>query len=56
MPFSQKTAIISLMYKKGEKKTLKKYRPISLPNTDYKSFAHVLANRLQNVAKRLIGR
>ena len=48
--------IISLIHKKEEKDKLKNYRPISFTNVDYKIFAHVLANRLQKVAKRIINR
>jgi excinuclease UvrABC nuclease subunit len=54
LPFSQRNAIISLIYKKGDKDDLKNYRPISLTNVDYKIFAQVLARRLQKVAKRII--
>lgn len=56
MPFSQRNAIMTLIFKKGEKTNPKNYRPLSLTNTDYKIFAHVLANRLQKIASRLIGR
>lgn len=35
---------------------MKNYRPISLTNVDYKIFTQVLANRLQKVANRVIGR
>ena len=56
LPFSQRNAIISLIYKKGEKDNLKNYRPLSLTNVDYKIFAHILASRLQKIADKLIGR
>jgi hypothetical protein len=49
MTFSQRLAIISLIYKKGEKSLLKNYRPISLTNTDYKIIAFLFARRLQKV-------
>lgn len=49
-------AIMTLISKKGEKDNPKNYRPLSLTNTDYKIFAHVLATRLQKIASRLIGR
>lgn len=55
LPFSQRSAIMSLIYKKGEKENISNYRPISLTNVDYKIFAHVLAKRLQKVCDRLIG-
>lgn len=39
-----------------EKKKLKNYRPLSLTNVDYKTYAHVLAKRLQKVADKIITR
>ena len=54
LPKSQRLSIISLIYKKGEKSNVRNYRPISLTNVDYKIFAHVLANRLQKIASRII--
>ena len=46
---SQRTAIISLIFKKGDAKLLKNYRPISLTNWDYKIIAFCLANQIQSV-------
>jgi len=51
---SQNHAVLTLFYKKGNKKQLKNYRPISLTNVDYKIFAFVLANRLQKVIHKIV--
>ena len=51
---SARHAVISLIYKKGDKKCLSNYRPISLTNTDYKIIAFVLARRLQRVLPYII--
>ena len=51
---SQKCAVISLIFKKGNKQDIGNYRPISLTNVDYKILAFVLANRIQNVIKSII--
>ena len=48
MGYSQKMAIMSLIYKKGDKKDLK--------NSDYKIIAFVFARRLQKVIDKLISR
>ena len=55
MSFTQRLAIITLIFKKGERTSLKNYRPLSLTNTDYKIIAFVLARRLQTVIDKLIG-
>ena len=51
---SQRYAIISLMFKKGDRKLLKNYRPISLTNCDYKILALTLATRMQTVISDLV--
>lgn len=47
-------AIITLIPKEPEAKTLKKFRPISLINCSFKIFAKLLNNRLVTVVDRLI--
>ncbi len=54
LPNSTRHAIISLLYKKGNKSLLKNYRPISLTNSDYKIIAFVFAHRLQKVLPHII--
>ena len=51
---SQRLAVISLIFKKGDAQLLQNYRPISLTNSDYKILAFCLANRLQLVIKSII--
>ena len=45
---------MKLLYKKGDNQLLDNWRPISLLNTDFKIFAHVLANRLKPLLPYLI--
>ena len=56
MSFSQRLAVMSLIFKKGDQELLKKYRPISLTNTDYKIIAFVFARRLQNILDGIINK
>ena len=51
---SQKRAVITLIFKKGDRQFLKNYRPISLTNCDYKILAFVLATRLQKVIDKIV--
>ena len=51
---SQNQGILTLLHKKGDSQLLKKYRPISLLNTDYKILMHILANRMHKVLHQLI--
>ena len=51
---SQRHALLTLLYKKGDKRNLDNWRPISLLNADYKIAARALAKRLQNVIPNII--
>ena len=51
---SQRIALISLIYKKGDKLLHKNWHPISLLNVDYKLCALTLAGRLLNVLQHVI--
>ncbi len=54
LPYTLRKALLALLFKKGDEKMLKNYRPISLTNCDYKILCFVLANRLQKVLSDLI--
>ena len=54
LPQSQRVAVMSLIFKKGDKDNISNYRPISLTNTDYRILAFILANRLQNVIGKVV--
>lgn len=51
---SQKKAIITLLYKSGEKEDVKNWRPISLLNFDFKILAKCLANRLKQCIHKIV--
>ena len=55
LSFFQRLSIITLLFQIGDRCDFKRYRPLSLTNTDYKLIAFILANRLQRVVDRLIG-
>ena len=54
LPCSIKKAVITLIFKKGDRTLLKNYRPISLTNCDYKILTFVLARRIQKVIPKLM--
>lgn len=54
MSRSMKCGIISLIYKKGDKRHLKNWRPISLLNVDYKILAKIFSNRLKQVIPYIV--
>lgn len=52
---SMKMGNITLLYKKkGDKRLLKNWRPISLLNVDYKIIARIMSNRLKQVLPNVI--
>ena len=54
LPYSQTVSIICLSYKKGDKHSLKNWRPISLLSCDYKIISKTLANRMKGVLANII--
>ena len=54
MPESQRNAIIVLLFKKGDHRLLKNWRPVSLLNVDYKILSKIMTNRLSKVMSKLI--
>ena len=47
-------AIITLIYKKGQREDIKNWRPISLLNVDMKILSKMLAERLKTVLPEII--
>ena len=54
MSFSQRTGLITLLYKKNDRFDTNNWRPISLLCTDYKILSKVLTNRLKTVLSSVI--
>jgi hypothetical protein len=53
---SQKTSVVSLIHKGGDRAELKNWRPISLLYTEYKIIAKILKNRLKPLLEKAIMR
>lgn len=51
---SQRTGILSLIYKKNDHCDLNNWRPITLLNVDYKILAHCLAERIKPILPKII--
>ena len=54
LPLSQRTALISLIFKKGDRLEHKNWRPISLLNVDYKICTRTVVGRLLGVLHHVI--
>ena len=54
LPASQREAIVTCLYKKGEPTDIRNWRPISLLNIDYKIMTKALANRLTKTLPHII--
>ncbi|CAG7708240.1 unnamed protein product [Allacma fusca] len=55
LPLSNRTGIISLIYKKGDPQSIGNYRPITLCNSDYKVIAICAKDRMMQAIPKLIG-
>ena len=55
LPDNQQIAILKLLPKTENPRTVDEFRPISLLNTDLKILSHVLANRLIKNLEEVIG-
>ena len=54
LSYSQRTSILTLIFKKGDPLSLDNYRPISLLNVDLKILSCVLAQRLKIVLPKIV--
>ena len=54
LPKSQTNAIVTLIFKKGDHRNLKNWRPVSLLNVDYKILSKIMANRLKDIMNKLV--
>ena len=54
LPDSERTAVMTLIFKKGEEDVIGIFRSISLTNVDYRILAFVLSNRLQNIIPSIV--
>ena len=47
--------MVKLLFKKGDRKQIENYRPLSLACTDYKILAKVITNRIRPTLREIIG-
>ena len=55
MPRSMREGVVHLLFKKGDRRELGNWRPITLLCTDYKILGKVLANRAKKVLGEVVG-
>ena len=48
------TAIVKLLFKKGDRRLIRNYSPLSLASTDYKILAKVITERIKPMLKHII--
>lgn len=56
LPDSMKQGLISVLYKKGDRKDPRNYRPITLLNNDYKIMMRVLTARMNKAVTQFVSR
>ena len=54
LPDTQRTSVLSLIFKKGPENDIANYRPISLTNVDYRILTFTLAQRVQKIIPKLV--
>ena len=54
LTYSQRTSVLTLLFKKGDPLSLDNYRPISLLNVDLKLLSYILAQRLKQILPDII--
>lgn len=54
LPLTMRTSVITLIYKKADRRDLKNYRPISLLCADYKIIAKLFAERMKRVLSKVV--
>ena len=56
MSLSQRSGVISLSFKKGDRLDIRNWRPISLLNVDYKLASRVIAGRLLKIIHLVVAK
>ena len=54
LPYSFYSAVIRLIFKKGQREDIRNWRPVSLLNSDVKILSKILAERLKTVLHKII--
>ena len=54
LPLSQRSAVMSLIFKRGDQEEIGNYRPVSLTNVDYRILAFVLSRRMQTAISCIV--